>query len=201
MSLTIENILKPVASSSKEPVIDDSRKNPIDDVGTQLVTQFLAADCLRRLYADQMTLLSTALIEYQLQSLSKNTPDIEEKKQKSPRKTVTVVRERRRTKYSTDDERKTANERERVRVQSIGKVLDDLREILPCQHPKLSKVSILRLATHYIGYLGAILEDEDYRPHKELFHKTFDFETRTNKRRNEKFLLGLCSVKEEEDDA
>lgn len=51
-----------------------------------------------------------------------------------------------------------ANARERTRVQTIAATFEELRGLLPCEDDaKLSKLAILRIASKYIQYLGALM--------------------------------------------
>uniref|UniRef100_A0A914ZSI7 BHLH domain-containing protein n=1 Tax=Parascaris univalens TaxID=6257 RepID=A0A914ZSI7_PARUN len=58
----------------------------------------------------------------------------------------------------TVEKRSEANARERTRVQTIAATFEELRGLLPCDDDaKLSKLSILRIASKYIQYLGALM--------------------------------------------
>uniref|UniRef100_A0A9J2PSS4 BHLH domain-containing protein n=1 Tax=Ascaris lumbricoides TaxID=6252 RepID=A0A9J2PSS4_ASCLU len=58
----------------------------------------------------------------------------------------------------TVEKRCEANARERTRVQTIAATFEELRGLLPCEDDaKLSKLAILRIASKYIQYLGALM--------------------------------------------
>ncbi|KAK4871860.1 hypothetical protein RN001_015984 [Aquatica leii] len=59
--------------------------------------------------------------------------------------------------------RTTANKKERRRTQSINNAYADLRDCIPNvpADTKLSKIKTLRLATSYISYLTAVLENDE----------------------------------------
>ncbi|CAJ0952126.1 unnamed protein product, partial [Mesorhabditis belari] len=159
------------------------------EITESLLSQLFTADLLQKIYAEQVHTLATALINFtqgtqmvdsgKLKDLEATSNPIEiEEKQKPKNMEITSS-----SKYSTNQNRIMANERERLRVQSIGKMLTELRECLPCASPRLSKISVLRLAIHYIAYLAALVdESEEAEIHKERFLKTLDAQTRSDKR-------------------
>ncbi|CAB3398458.1 unnamed protein product [Caenorhabditis bovis] len=55
-----------------------------------------------------------------------------------------------------------ANARERNRVQQLSNMFNELRVTLPLpDEVKISKLSTLKVATAYIGFLGSILNDDE----------------------------------------
>ncbi|CAD6197870.1 unnamed protein product [Caenorhabditis auriculariae] len=65
---------------------------------------------------------------------------------------------------STSFRRNEANARERNRVQQLSEMFDRLRVTLPIPAElRISKLSTLRVASAYIGYLGSLLEDDEER--------------------------------------
>ncbi|CAL9690174.1 unnamed protein product [Knipowitschia caucasica] len=68
--------------------------------------------------------------------------------------------DRRRSRRATPKYRCAHASRERVRVVAFNVAFDELRKLLPILPPdkKLSKIEILRLAIHYISYLGHVLD-------------------------------------------
>ncbi|UMM36516.1 hypothetical protein L5515_008647 [Caenorhabditis briggsae] len=55
-----------------------------------------------------------------------------------------------------------ANARERNRVQMLSKKFDELRICLPMEDDaKVSKLATLKVAAAYIGFLGAVLKDDE----------------------------------------
>ncbi|EFO98931.1 CRE-HLH-10 protein [Caenorhabditis remanei] len=73
-----------------------------------------------------------------------------------------------------------ANARERNRVQQLSRMFDELRVILPVEaEMKISKLSTLKVASAYIGYLGAIMKDDAVE--EEQFRKKLLEETESAK--------------------
>lgn len=74
--------------------------------------------------------------------------------------------------------RLVANARERNRVHTISAAFEAVRQQIPCYivNQKMSKLSILKVATAYIKALAAIIEEDDLnqKRYKETGNANFD---------------------------